>query len=876
MVKSPRLLTLAALVLSFTRLNAQARFDLAGPKVDVRVTRGGETLPIASVPNLQAGDRIWVHPDLPATQSVHYLLIAAFLRGTTNPPPDHWFTRIETWDKKVREEGVTVTVPQDAQQAVLFLAPETGGDFGTLRGAVKGRPGVFVRASQDLTQAGFDQARVDAYTSAIKQQLASADEATLVKHSNLLAATLELRPNADCFKRPPQQQYDCLIQTGPGSLLDDGHSLSVVAALSSGDNANLINQVSYTQQAGGGAYSLYVGTIVDFVHIMSGLHTAKYQYIPAIASPKGDTLNLRLNTPPSFNNPKSVLVISLPTIQPAQLPPLHATDPNAISCLEQPKLVFPIEGAPLVFSTGFAHDLVLEIESGDRKTYPLAPDAFHGGLALNPSTEPRRRELPTVPVPGMPEAASTQEPAPSGKPSTLVTGTIKGKWGFDDFTGPTLTLQQLPGMNWKIVATPQTPATLIAGQDNHLQLTATGTACIQTITAEPGNVHAVWKLDAATKSATPEPQSVDLTLNLQQTATPGNVKLAIQQYGEAKPDEVAAKTFSDPAKIHSVSFHAGDTSATISGSSLDQVRQLTIDNLTFNLVAATEEHASGNAPELLAAALPSGTKPPNFKPGDRLVAHVSLRDDRTIDVPVTVAGPRPQVNILSRRISSPGSSPIRLANADDLPLGSQMMFSLKSPGKFPRSEKIEIANADDSQHTQLEVENGTLVLQDAHTIFATFDPLKIFGPSTFGPLRLRAVSTDGTDGDWLPLTTIVRLPQLDQLRCPADATQPCTLSGSSLFLIDAIAADSAFTRPDPVPEGYVDPTLTVPHPDASGILYMKLRDDPAAIQQAMLPIQPTPDATAAIQRRPAPRSTPAPAPTALEAQPAAPAPPALK
>src|ERR1700683_265297 len=32
-----------------------APFDLAGPKVDVRVERAGKTLPIASVPNLVAG-----------------------------------------------------------------------------------------------------------------------------------------------------------------------------------------------------------------------------------------------------------------------------------------------------------------------------------------------------------------------------------------------------------------------------------------------------------------------------------------------------------------------------------------------------------------------------------------------------------------------------------------------------------------------------------------------------------------------------------------------------------------------------------------------------------------------------------------------------
>src|SRR5450756_450857 len=96
---------------SFTPRTAHAqaaRFDLLGPKVEVRVTRAGKTLPIAQVPNLQPGDKLWLHPDLPPPPSVHYLLIAAFLRGTTNPPPDEWFTKIETWNRNVREEGVTV------------------------------------------------------------------------------------------------------------------------------------------------------------------------------------------------------------------------------------------------------------------------------------------------------------------------------------------------------------------------------------------------------------------------------------------------------------------------------------------------------------------------------------------------------------------------------------------------------------------------------------------------------------------------------------------------------------------------------------------------------------------------------------------------
>src|SRR5271170_905400 len=274
-LRGPRLIgTLAALLLLCTALHADpARFDLTGPKVDVHVTRAGKTLPIAQVPNLQPGDKIWLHPNLPPTQSVHYLLVAAFLRGTTNPPPDAWFFNIQTWNKKVREEGVTITVPDEAQQVILFLAPETGGDFSTLRSAVQGRPGVFVRASQDLIEAGFEQARIETYLAAIRR-VPPYDSKALAEHSDLLARTLNLKPNGDCFKRPPDAQAACLTQAGNQSLLDDGHGQTVVAMLSSGTNSDFINQASYTGLAGAGNYSAYVGAVVDLVRIMSGLHTA--------------------------------------------------------------------------------------------------------------------------------------------------------------------------------------------------------------------------------------------------------------------------------------------------------------------------------------------------------------------------------------------------------------------------------------------------------------------------------------------------------------------------------------------------------------------------------------------------------------------------
>src|SRR6185312_12034565 len=153
----------------------------------------------------------------------------------------------------------------------------------------------------DLTAAGFEQGRIEKYISSIKQ-VPPGDPKALLQHSNLLAATLNLRPNEDCFKRPVDQQPTCLTQTGGQTLLDDGHGQTIVSLVANGPGSDLIGAASATQLAGGGLYSAYVGAVVDLVRLMSGLHTAKYQYIPAIAFPDGQSLNLRLNTPPSFHD----------------------------------------------------------------------------------------------------------------------------------------------------------------------------------------------------------------------------------------------------------------------------------------------------------------------------------------------------------------------------------------------------------------------------------------------------------------------------------------------------------------------------------------------------------------------------------------------
>ena len=91
----------ALLALAVSAQADSAAFDLSGPRVEVKVTRGGKTLPISEVANLEPGDWLWLRPDVPESDSTRYLLIAAFLQGPTNPPPEDWLTKVETWDKQV-------------------------------------------------------------------------------------------------------------------------------------------------------------------------------------------------------------------------------------------------------------------------------------------------------------------------------------------------------------------------------------------------------------------------------------------------------------------------------------------------------------------------------------------------------------------------------------------------------------------------------------------------------------------------------------------------------------------------------------------------------------------------------------------------------
>jgi hypothetical protein len=138
--------------------------------------------------------------------------------------------------------------------------------------------------------------------------------------------------------------------------------------------------------------------------------------------------------------------------------------------------------------------------------------------------------------------------------------------------------------------------------------------------------------------------------------------------------------------------------------------------------------------------------------------------------------------------------------------------------------------------TTLTSANGGFTLQNAQIGVVMLDLGKAFGASAFGALRFRIVNLDGAS-DWQPLGVLVRAPVLHELSCPRSPDQPCQISGSDLFLIDSVSNDRRFDHPAQVPAGFPGNTLEVPHP-IDGRLYVKLGDDPSAINVLTTPTAP--------------------------------------
>lgn len=778
------LLLLAALSVLFADVaHAQQNgFDLDGPEVAITVRRGDAELPVAAVPALRGGDRLTAKALLPADQSERYLLVVAFLRGATNPPPKDWFFSVETW--KPKKNTLTVTVPEGAEQAMLFLAPEAGGGFSAVRGAVRGRPGVFVRAAQDLYQASLDRQRLDAFVGAIGRIGDSAPE-RLATAAPVLANALRIKLNADCLLRQRALQAACLTQQRDALVLQAQRGATLTETLT-GTPVDLAYRVAATREGGAGYYSPYIALARDVARLFGAFRSAQYQYLPALALGQGNAIHLQLNSAPSFQNPRSVLVAPLPPIGDAPPPLWRSAAPGAL-CLAKPDLVLPIDDAALLFATDYARDLVLRVTATDGRvsTMKLAPDAERGGLVL----------------------AGNAPPAPG----PVAEAVVQGRWGFAGFSGPSVPAQiDGPGA-WR--AHPD--ANVIVGRDHPLVLRGGASACVAGLTLRDAaglSRSLTWKAAGA--------DAIEATLPLGKTR-PGPLTLTVVRHGAVAPDQIALTGRAEPSRLDRFTVHAGDRDGVLEGSRLDQVTALTLGGTRFTAGALTRV---GEGDRLVLTAeqpLAGGSDTP---------ASVALRDGRSASVAATIAPARAVAQLIDRRVAfdpPAGALPIDLPQGL-VPTGASLTFSARIAGGLPAGDDgIEIAAGDAVK--RLTVASGAVQRVGNDVAVTTIAPQATFGPAVTGTLRFRAWR-GAAAGEWHGLATLVRLPVLTGIAC----TDRCTVTGRDLFLLRAIGATADMREATVLPGGFVGTTVVVPAP-AEGMLYLQLHDAADAVLRVKVP-----------------------------------------
>ena len=361
-----------------------------------------------------------------------------------------------------------------------------------------------------------------------------------------------------------------------------------------------------------------------------------------MALPTEDTLNLRLSVPPSFRDPKSVVVIALPAVGPARMPPLHPIDPKQAFCAQKPDLILPAEGAPLVLATQLAHDLVLHVglKSGS-VDIPLKAVPGEGGLVLD-------------------------HPAPLFQAGE-VTGEVRGKWGFDDWIGPAYRLHSAQQSKWSVESSDQ--SALVVGREDTLHLKGEDSLCIdkvEELTTGGNALPLTWK--------SPKPDLLVVSMPMAE-AVPGPVQVEIRQFGLEKPDVLTLNAYAEAASLDRLSLNAGDPEAVLTGTRLDEVAKVTLKGVAWS-PATLGRVQDIDQPHDAHRQLDCGPRS-----GPALLRHGAASRRPRIESSRDRQPRAPPDRPVEQRHAGPAvetPSVVQLGSQDDLPVEKRLVFFLKS------------------------------------------------------------------------------------------------------------------------------------------------------------------------------------------------------
>jgi hypothetical protein len=491
-------------------------------------------------------------------------------------------------------------------------------------------------------------------------------------------------------------------------------------------------------------------------------------------------------------------------------------NPKEIYCAGKTALVLPVDGAPLVFSTGYAHDITLSLTGKNGTSIDLAAtaDAAQGGYVV--------------------DTAALHATALGD----TVHATLQGYWGFERYHGPGFLLMNARAKSWELAAGDEDA--LVVGRQDTVHLRADSVSCVDGIMLkDPAGkeLKAVWK--------TVKPNELEVKLPLQE-AKAGSMTLLVTQYGVTEPQPISIQTFAEASHFDGFAIHAGDAQGVLRGSRLDEVASLSIRNVAF----APGELSTRSGIDELPMIAQDAQAAASLKQERGISAKVTLKDGRVLPLIASVDAPRPRVTLIGKSVQpSPSSrdSNIQLTDPGELPPDATLTFAVRTqwPTAFTRDQNIEVATSDESSAV-LSFTNGGITLESAQVAVATLNPAKTFGSSAFGLLQFRVVAK-GIAGDWQPLGNLVRLPVLKDLACPSTPELACKLSGANLYLVDSVSNDPGFTHSVQVPDGFLGSALPVPHP-TTGPLYVKLRDNPSVINSTTLEAQQLPAPTSDLAR----------------------------
>ena len=215
---------------------------------------------------------------------------------------------------------------------------------------------------------------------------------------------------------------------------------------------------------------------------------------------------------------------------------------------------------------------------------------------------------------------------------------LKGKWGFDSYEGPSFRLINTHAADWKLDA--GDAATLVVGRQNTVHFHADSVTCIDGIMLKDPqgkDLLAEWKAI--------KPDEVEVKLPMQD-AQPGALTMMVTQYGASQPQAIPLRAFSEAGRFEGFTLHAGDTQGALKGSRLDEVANLAIGKLVF--VPGQLSTRTG-ADELLMVAQDAQAVG-DLKHGRPLAAKVTLIDGRVFPLLASVDSPRPRVTLINKSV----------------------------------------------------------------------------------------------------------------------------------------------------------------------------------------------------------------------------------